>query len=168
MINNTKGPLIVVPMVSLTFLPNCPCFYRWFLWVWCHCMTAYRAKVFCKIQYLSTLLNHMTGCYFAWLWLVHISHMTSFNCHCSFQLNCLHQVVLIYWKQENSFIIAFDFCSIGSKCPIFHKIGNARGVDNPKIMVLGEYCSWKTPLRLDNIGKKCRVPFIYTIWLLLN
>ena len=28
--------------------------------------------------------------------LVQVGHMTSFNCHCSFQLNCLHQAVLIY------------------------------------------------------------------------
>ena len=33
--NNTKGPLTAVPMVSLKVLPNCPCFYRKFLWVWC-------------------------------------------------------------------------------------------------------------------------------------
>ena len=26
----------------------------------------------------------------------------------------------------------------------------------------------ESPMRLDNIGKKCRVPFIYTLWLLLN
>ena len=33
MINNTKGPLTAVPMVSLAVLPNCPSFYTRFLWV---------------------------------------------------------------------------------------------------------------------------------------
>ena len=80
--NNTKGPLTAVAMVSLTVLPNCPCFYRWCLWVWCHCMTSFREKVLCKIalvligQFLFTLVSHMTGCYFARLWLVNVGHMT--------------------------------------------------------------------------------------------
>ena len=26
--NNTKGPLTAVPVVSMSVLPNCPCFYR--------------------------------------------------------------------------------------------------------------------------------------------
>ena len=47
---------------------------------------------------------------------------------------------------------------------VFHKIGNARGLDGLKsrsargVLIHGE-----TPLRLDNIGKKCRVPLIYTL-----
>ena len=99
--NSTRNPLTAVPMVSLTVLPNCPCLYRWFLWVWCHCMTSFREKVLCKIaqlpigQFLFTLVSHMTCCYFAWLWLVNLGHMTLLKCHCSFQLNCLHQVVLL-------------------------------------------------------------------------
>ena len=58
----------------------------------------------------------------------------------SFQLNCLHQVVLFKKKQDFSLIEVFDFYSIESQCHIFHKIGNARGVKkNSKLGVLGEY-----------------------------
>ena len=54
------------------------------------------------------------------------------NLPCSFQLNCLHQVVLFIKKQECSLIKVLEICSIGSGCPICHKIGNARGVKNLK------------------------------------
>ena len=53
----------------------------------------------------------------------------------------------------------FEICSIGSECPIFHKIGNAREIEKLKIWDARMYHSWKTPPRQDNIGKKCRVPF---------
>ena len=46
-------------------------------------------------------------------------------------------------KQDYSLIEVFYFYSIGSKCPIFHKIGNARGYKTSKLGVLGEYHSWK-------------------------
>ena len=55
------------------------------------------------------------------------------NLPCSFQLYCLHQVVLFIKKQDYSLIKVCEIYSIGSKCPIFHKIGNARGVKNLKI-----------------------------------
>ena len=34
--NNNNGPLTAVLSVSMTVIPNFPCFYRWVLWVWCH------------------------------------------------------------------------------------------------------------------------------------
>ena len=70
----------------------------------------------------------------------------------SFQLNCLHQVVLFFKKNEYSCTKLFLINFIGYGCPIFHKIGNARGLMASKLemlLILGEI-----PLRLDNIGKK--------------
>ena len=55
------------------------------------------------------------------------------NLPCCFQLNCLHQVVLFKKKEDYSLIKVFDFYSIGSQWPIFHKIGNTRGVQKLKI-----------------------------------
>ena len=49
------------------------------------------------------------------------------NLPCSFQLNCLHRVVLFIKKQEDSLIRVFEINFIGSQCPIFHKICNSRG-----------------------------------------
>ena len=56
--NKNNGPLTAVPSVSLTFIPNCPCFYRWSVWVWCHAMTSSREKVMCKIALL--LIGHFS------------------------------------------------------------------------------------------------------------
>ena len=69
------------------------------------------------------------------------------NMPCSFQLNCLHQMVLFLKKQDYSLIEVSDFCSIGSQCPISHKIGNARGVQNLKIR--GASVSWYSGLVLS-------------------
>ena len=55
------------------------------------------------------------------------------NLPCSFQLNCLHQVVLFIKKQDYPLIKVFEIYCRGSKCPIFHKIGNARGGKKPQI-----------------------------------
>ena len=112
--NKTEGPLSPVPMVSVSVLPNCPCFYREFLWVWCHCMTSFREKVLCKIAQLPIgqfylPWCHMTCCYFAWLWLVDQSHMTLLNYHCSVQLDCLHQVVLV---NQNKIILVVKVFSL--------------------------------------------------------
>ena len=64
----------------------------------------------------------------------------------SFQLKCPHQAVLFFEskKQEYSLIKVFNIYSEGSECPIFHKIGNARGSKTSKLGVLGEYHSWQT------------------------
>ena len=55
------------------------------------------------------------------------------------------------------FLIKF----IGYIFPIFHKIGNAKGVNI--LQMRSVHNEGETPLRLDNLGKKCRAPFIYTL-----
>ena len=50
---------------------------------------------------------------------------------------------IIFKKKDYALIEVFEFCSIGSQCPIFDKIGNARGYKTSKLGVLGEYHSWK-------------------------
>ena len=53
---------------------------------------------------------------------------------------------------------------MGYGCPLFHKIGIARSVENLQIRdarCVSVYV--ESPLRQDNIGKKCRVPFIYIL-----
>ena len=70
------------------------------------------------------------------LWLVNAGHMTWFKCHCSFQLECLHQVVLIVSNQDYSLMLLFKFLFLGSGCPNFCKNGSARGVNYPKLGVL--------------------------------
>ena len=62
----------------------------------------------------------------------------------------------------------YDFCYIGCRGPIFHKIGNARGWIIQKLLVLGEYHSWIISLKTWIILVKCRLPLIYTLWLILN
>ena len=42
-------------------------------------------------------------------------------------------MVLFIKKQEYSLIKVSEICSLGSKCPIFHKIDNARGGKKPQI-----------------------------------
>ena len=66
------------------------------------------------------------------------------NLPCSFQLNCLHQVVLFIEKQEYSLIKVLEICFVVSGCPILHKVGNTLGVKTSKLGVLGVYHSWKT------------------------
>ena len=61
----------------------------------------------------------------------------------SFQLNCLHQGYYLFKKkQEYSLIKVFEIYYTGFQCPIFHKIGNARGAIETS--TLGVYHSWKT------------------------
>ena len=54
--------------------------------------------------------------------------MTTTICHASFQLNCLHQVVLFILKkkQEYSLMKVFDNISVGSEYPFMIEYGNAR------------------------------------------
>ena len=78
-----------------------------------NCTASYWSVVF-------TLVSHMTGLLFCLTLIGQLGHMTYSNCHCSFQLNCLHQVVLFSYKQEYSLILLHDFCSIGYKGPILH------------------------------------------------
>ena len=52
------------------------------------------------------------------------------NLPCSFQLDCLHQVILfIKKKQGYSLIRVFDTIIVESKCPYLIKNGNASGVN---------------------------------------
>ena len=47
---------------------------------------------------------------------------------------------------------------------IFHKIGKASGVNTLKIRgAKNVHKEGKTPLRLDNFGKRCRVPFFNSL-----
>ena len=69
----TRDPLTAVPMASMTVLPICPCLHRGFLWVWCHCMTAFRQKEVCRIAPLPIGLFYFPKwvtwlcCCFDWL-----------------------------------------------------------------------------------------------------
>ena len=49
--NNNNGPLTAVLSVTMTVIPNFPCFYRWVLRVWCH-LTSSRQEHMCKIAWL--------------------------------------------------------------------------------------------------------------------
>ena len=110
-----------------------------------------------------SVVSHMTNLFHLTL-IGQKGHMTCLNCHCSFQLNCLHQVVLFSQKQDYSLILVYDFCSIGYKGPIFHKNGSVRGVNYPKIRgARGVSFMDNTPRDMDNIGNKCRLPFVYTL-----
>ena len=73
-------------------------------------------------------------------------------------------MVLFSQKQEYSLILVYDFCSIGYEGAIFHKNGSARGVNYLKIRgARGVPFMDNTPRDMDNIGKKCRLPLIYTL-----
>ena len=51
-----------------------------------NCTASYWSVVFTPVSHMTDLLC---------LTLIgQLGHMTYLNCHCSFQLNCLHQVVL--------------------------------------------------------------------------
>ena len=78
---------------------------------------------------------------------------------------CLHQVVLFIRKQDYSLVKVFEIYSIGSKCPISHKISNARGIKTSQLGCKGCTIHGRHPLRQDNMGKKCRVPFVYAFWI---
>ena len=59
--------------------------------------------------------------------------MTKLICHAVFNSVVFNSWCYLKRKQGYSLIKVFDFCSIGSQCPIFHKIGSASGVQNLKI-----------------------------------
>ena len=77
------------------------------------------------------LVGHMITVCFDWLWLVKKGHMTKTNCHGSFQLNCLHQVVFYVKKCDYSCWKLFEKLFQGSKCPITIENGSARGDNYP-------------------------------------
>ena len=57
---------------------------------------------------------------------------------CSFQHHCLHQEVL--FKKNKSILVQNCLLNfIGYGCPIFHKIGNARGLDDLQIKGAGVF-----------------------------
>ena len=85
-------------------------------------------------------------------------------CHAVFNF-----IVFIRWyflrkKQEYSCIKLFFINFVVCGCPIFIKLAKQGGWMALQIRCARDVCiHGETPLRLDNIGKKCRVPFIYTL-----
>ena len=71
--NNNNGPLTAVLSVSMTAIPNCPCFYRWVLRVWCHLWPHQGGSTCAKLPgfWLVSLYlpcGHMITVCFGWLW----------------------------------------------------------------------------------------------------
>ena len=96
---NNNGPLTAVPSVSLTVILNCPSFYRWALYVWCHIMTSSSEKIMCKIASVLLVSFYFPSgshehCLFSLTLIGQDWSHDQNNLPCSFQLNCLHQVVL--------------------------------------------------------------------------
>ena len=81
-----------------------------------------------------------------------------------------HRQVSNFMANKSSFVSKlFIFQSIGYICPIFHNIGKAmEGKLSPKWGVPGVFAYIKTPLETGLFGTKCRVPVVYTFWLLLS
>ena len=156
-------------MASMTVLPICPCLYRGFLWVWCHydIIQGERNVQNCTTSYWSvsfTQMSHMTLLLF-WLTVIgQEGHMTKFKSHCSLQLKCPHQVVLFDWYKGIPYYLIKCLCVKGLKCPLYYKNGIARGVNYHKNRgARGVPFMDNTPGDMDNIGKECRLPFIYTL-----
>ena len=78
--------------------------------------------------------------------------------------HCLHQVVLFFVDDFFLDLKLFFTKCIGYVCPIFHKIGNARGWIPSKLGVLG-VSPWgrEHPWDWIILTKKCRVPFVYAV-----
>ena len=60
-------------------------------------------------------------------------------------------------------------CVIGYEYPVYYENGITGGVNYLKNRGAGGVPFMdNTPGDMDNIGKECRLPLIYTLWLILN
>ena len=98
-----KDPLTAVTVISVTILSHYPCLYRGFLCVWCH-KWPHTGRGWCSKLHSLLLVSFVypdesnDQCLF---WRTMIGQNSSHDLNilpCSFQLHCLHQVVLCFRK----------------------------------------------------------------------
>ena len=133
----TGDPLTSVPMASMTVLPICPCLYRGLLMVWCHYMTSLREKKSAKLHLLP-----LVGFINLLFWLTVIGQERSHDLiqkPLQFSTGLSSSGGIIWLKQGYSLWFSELLYVRRPECLLYYKNGNARGVNYPKIGVLGVY-----------------------------
>ena len=136
-------------------------------------MTSFREKVLCKIAHLSLVSFIYPGKSHDWLlfYLTLICQSRShdfFKWPLQFSTGLSSSGSINYLKTRLFFGISVQFFFYRIWNPIFHKIGNARGMDYTKIRGARDTVQGEHPKDIDNIGKKYRWPLTYNLWLHLN
>ena len=149
-------------MASMTVLPICPCFYRGLFMVWCHYMTSLREMKSAKLHLLPlvSFINLL-------FWLTVIGWEGSHDLiqkPLQFSIGLSSSGGIIWLKQGYS--LWFSELFIYKKTWVSSVLWkwHCKGGELPKNRgARGVPSMDNTPGDMDNIGKECRLPFVYTL-----